>query len=435
MGERKVGAPVAFGRVTTNFGRDARHKIFRFDNVEYLVAFTGSTTSHISAPYYWQPADTSIFPILGQLAGVFGEYRWRKLRLIGKTLTNTANIGSINVATVPDIEAVALATKPDFINAYGNVESTPWLDWEHDILRVGGINQLKWYGITSSNGVPPGADADYHSYDMSFTQIAAFGNADTKNVCDVYVDYDVEFRNIRSASLTATIEPKQEPSNLTMRCTTGIDGSHALGAVASQVSKCSRQYANPSTGLNENVWTTDANTIYGADDVFAIDPQTGASKSWFLLCLLYRGTLVTGVPIVASTDVSFQNILGSSAFDVFTASATAAVRVFNISNPRSATHFNITAPAATALSGVDVMVCEFMFSSGFTHVPKSRGEFLDALSKNEGLVDQLLPYLMLLQDTVSVPPPLTGNRDRIVVSADDEKKQPVVKRSSLLSYF
>lgn len=170
----------------------------RVVGIDFVATLSSSTTQNLLALYILNPKDSTSFPRLSAIAGVWCRYFFRKLRfhIFGisaatqKGYTVMASFVNDDLAQDP-----AITNEAQLLNLENVAVGRPWSYSIHEVNL--GAQGLEWYTCDGSASTPAG----------EYVGKALAGAATTAVAGDiqyqVYVEYDVEFA-VRSAVGTLT---------------------------------------------------------------------------------------------------------------------------------------------------------------------------------------------------------------------------------------
>lgn len=185
-----VKAPVAKARSSMRL----KPGTIRVTESERIGTISGSTTLAITSIDI-NPGLSSAFPWLNQLANIYDEYKFHKLKFRYKPIVSTSNGGNIIMAFDYDVLDTAPTTAIQLTQMSTYKDSVVWNGFELpiDVSRI-----VKKY--TRSGTV---SGADQKTYDAGKLYMAAESCANTSTQGYLEVDYDIEFYNKSPVGLNA----------------------------------------------------------------------------------------------------------------------------------------------------------------------------------------------------------------------------------------
>lgn len=265
---------------------------------EYFGDVTG-TSAFNATTYYVNPglvpAGTGnakgLFNWLSEVAASYVWYRFRRLEVLFRGKSSTAEAGSVFMGCNYNPNATAPTTKADMLSLEGVVDSNaycPLLRWRAEIKQLhqlpGGF-KVRTAAESSSN------DVDLSLLDGGQFYVATQGNA-TDNLGELYVDYEVEF---------------WEPSTTNLR-SGSVDYLYAATASNTDPLGTSRVLTSNGPQIVESV-TSDGASPHGTAKVFFRQGGTflvvvGCNGTSSPLLTLGAGSAATDTAVIAASEAN-----------------------------------------------------------------------------------------------------------------------------------
>lgn len=190
---RAHDAPVAthtsVPRVYFQQASPAKGGVVRYRGVDYVGAFTSSTSAINALIYDVTMVNTVLFPRLSAIASVFAKYHLHRMRFIfrGKSAsTQPGNLGFGGIVNDGLGGTFTVATEAGIKNLQGCLTVKGWEDGVYDMpVRESG---LTWHTIDADGNT----DLNGSSYGPVYRSIPATTAAGDLS-WDLYVEYDAEF--------------------------------------------------------------------------------------------------------------------------------------------------------------------------------------------------------------------------------------------------
>lgn len=264
-----------------------------FRHREYICDIT-SSTAFVSNSFSINPGLSATFPYLSAIAQNFQEYQFNGLVFEVKSTsanalnsTNTA-LGTVSMVAQYRADAPTLVNKQQLLNEMWAVDAKPSESFILPIECDPAENPLKIQYVRTGS-LPTGQDIKL--YDLAKVTVATVGSQAAAVVGELWATYEVVLRKpILSSGLALAGD------TAVYSCATGLDGTHPLGIVNTQITD--------SIGL----------TISGSNTI----TLPAAAQGYFLfLQLISNGSgaaISFGNPTVAGGGATKVNINASSYF-------------------------------------------------------------------------------------------------------------------------
>lgn len=184
-------APVAFGmnvRMSKPVFQQEAREVVRVRHREQLRGIAGSAGFTLTS-FAINPGLSSMFPWLAQIAQNFESYVFRRLDFEFETESPTTAKGAIYMAV--DFDAGDdVAINRQQLMSYANAQRSPVWDRFKIVSSKG---DLKKFGVQRYiRGGVLAANQDIKTYDVGQLEVATDGCADTSEIGEIYVSYDVD---------------------------------------------------------------------------------------------------------------------------------------------------------------------------------------------------------------------------------------------------
>jgi len=154
-----------------------RHKEF-IQDIAGSVAFTATQLSI-------NPGLT--LPWLSSVAPRWESYRFEKLRICFETEAPTSALGTVLLSVDYDASDAAPTSKQQAMAYRSSVRSPPWSNCCHDSIREDLLKKAPYYIRAGALA----ANQDVKLYDTANLFVCTQGQADTTNIGELYIEYDV----------------------------------------------------------------------------------------------------------------------------------------------------------------------------------------------------------------------------------------------------
>lgn len=181
-------APAAVGMDSIQGGLYRRGaKTHRVNHTEYVSDISGTTGFAVRAIAI-NPGQAALFPWLSQIASRYEKYRFRSLRFVYQTEKSTATSGTVMFAIDYDAEDDVPSTKTQLLQNEDKERGAPWQKFHLQCQQHNLRDTLARF--VRPGAVPSGVDVK--TYDLGTLLIGTSGMADTSDVGELYVEYDIE---------------------------------------------------------------------------------------------------------------------------------------------------------------------------------------------------------------------------------------------------
>lgn len=171
----------------------------RIRHREYIGEIPGSV-AFANVQYNVNPGLSATFPWLSVVAANFESYLFRRLSFSFETEKSTSTSGSIMQAIDFDAADAAPTSKIQLMSYSHAVRSAVWDECRFSSdgpdLKKFGVQRYIRSGALASN-------LDIKTYDVGVHNVATQGCADTTNIGELYVEYDVELHTPQLGSVTS----------------------------------------------------------------------------------------------------------------------------------------------------------------------------------------------------------------------------------------
>lgn len=166
----------------------------RFRECERIATIPGSVTFTNAVSIACNPGLANSFPWLSGHAALFENYKVHSITYRYKNLKGTASAGNVIMSFDYDTLDSAPTTAIQATQSTHYADGAPWRIFQ---LKVPGTGKV----LFTRSSVPSGVDLK--TYDMGSLHVATEGCADTSDHGYLEVEYDIEFFNKQSSSLTS----------------------------------------------------------------------------------------------------------------------------------------------------------------------------------------------------------------------------------------
>jgi hypothetical protein len=226
-------APSSYGFRTVNSTPNPSMRRARIPGRELLGDLPGATSFTTQYNFYWNPADTDLFKWVSQIARAYGQFHFTKLKVEYRSLSATSKSGEVIISTFPDVDSNGAADKKDAINEGYSTQCMSWVGAQHNVMASPGVNFIKDFFMVNPDGSMPATTSDAHMYWPCFTQVSVSGQNNTDVIGEIWVDYEIEFFQQRTASLIPFTDPTTDSLiaySAAYANTTGISLTAPLGS-------------------------------------------------------------------------------------------------------------------------------------------------------------------------------------------------------------
>lgn len=212
--QAKRSAPVAVSKQTRTTAPNV-HNLpgggCRIRHREYFADLAGSTAFDVKA-FPLNPGLARTFPWLSKLASRYESYRFEKLDIMFETEAPTSSTGVVALAVDYDPTDAPPLSKTAALSYQGAVRSAPWAASVHSSRHLD-LHKRKSYFVRTGN-LPDSGSLSLHDTGNLF--VVTKGQADSSNVGELYVEYDVILET-----------PQTDPSSASARVESGGSISNA----------------------------------------------------------------------------------------------------------------------------------------------------------------------------------------------------------------